>query len=175
MPPRIRCSPLTADAYALYGDVIMASPRGEPGKLANQGTARRFDHLAALDDLRPGRAKLDVTVFRCAPRAAAPFTVELMEKHPASTQIFVPMNAARYLVLVALGGDQPDLATLAAFVATGTQGVSYRPGVWHHPMIALDHEIDFTCFVFEDGSADDCTVASLPPSVRPVVEIDDQR
>jgi ureidoglycolate lyase len=172
VPTRIHCSPLTPDAYAPYGDVIMAAPRGEPGKPANQGTARRFDHLAALDDLRPGRAKLNVTVFRCAPRIAAPFPVELLEKHAASTQIFVPMNAKRYLVLVALGGDRPDLSTLGAFVARGTQGVSYRPGVWHHPMIALDREIDFTCFVFEDGSADDCTVVSLPPEERPVVELD---
>jgi ureidoglycolate lyase len=82
------------------------------------------------------------------------------------------MNAERYLVLVALGADRPDLATLAAFVATGAQGVSYRPGVWHHPMIALDDAIDFTCFVFEDGSAGDCVVASLPADERPVVQID---
>ena len=68
------------------------------------------------------------------------------------------MNAARYLVVVARGGDAPDLATLAAFVASGTQGVSYLPGVWHHPMIALDHEIDFTCLAWEDGTAGDCVV-----------------
>ncbi|MFT3766924.1 MAG: ureidoglycolate lyase [Minicystis sp.] len=170
-PPILTCSPLTPDAYAPYGHVIMASPRGEPGKPANQGTARRFDHLASLDDLRPGRAKLNVTVFRCAPRPTGPFAVELLEKHPASTQIFVPMNAERYLVLVARGGDRPDLATLGAFIATGTQGVSYHPGVWHHPMIALDREIEFACFVFEDGSADDCTVVPIPPEERPVVMI----
>jgi len=166
---RVPCSPLTADAYAPYGHVIMASPRGEPGKPANQGTARRFDHLAALEDLRPGRAALNVSVFRCSPRAAASFEVELLEKHPASSQIFVPMNAARYLVLVAGGGDRPELGTLAAFVASGTQGVSYAPGVWHHPMIALDAAVDFACFVWEDGSADDCTVVSLPREDRPVV------
>lgn len=171
MTTRLSCSPLTPDAYAPYGHVIMASPRGEPGQPANQGTARRFDHLAALDDLRPGRATLNVTVFRCAPRPAGAFTVELLEKHPASTQIFVPMNAERYLVLVARGGDRPDLTTLGAFLASGTQGVSYHPGVWHHPMIALDREIEFACFVFEDGTADDCTVVQLEPDERPVVAI----
>lgn len=162
---------LTADAYAPYGRVIMASPRGEPGSPANQGTARRFDHLADLEDLRPGRAKLNVTVFRCAPRAAGPFSIELLEKHPLSTQIFVPMNADRYLVVVAGGGDRPDLSTIAAFEASGTQGVSYHPGVWHHPMIALDHEIHFGCFVFEDGTEGDCVVAPLAPEERRVVDI----
>jgi ureidoglycolate lyase len=150
--------PLSPAAYAPYGHVIMASPRGEPGRPVNQGTARRFDHLAPLEDLRPGRAALNVSVFRCAPRTRWPLAVELLEKHPASTQVFVPMNARRYLAVVALGGDRPDLATLAAFVATGVQGISYHAGVWHHPMIALDSEVDFTCLVWEDGSPGDCTV-----------------
>jgi ureidoglycolate lyase len=168
---RIACRPLTPDAYAPYGHVIMAAPRGEPGKPANQGTARRFDHLAPLVDLRPGRAPLNVCVFRSTPWPAAPFAVKLLEKHAASTQIFVPMNARRYLALVALGDDRPDLSTLAAFVASGAQGISYHPGVWHHPMIALDAEIDFACFVHEDGSGDDCTVVQYPEEERVIVDI----
>lgn len=166
---RILCRPLTPDAYAVYGDVIAASPRGEPGRPANQGTARRFDHLAAVEDLRPGRAALNLCVFRCAPRAAWPMPLALLEKHPASTQVFLPMNARRYVVVVALGVDRPDPSTLAAFVAAGAQGVSYRPGVWHHPMVALDAEIDFACLVWEDGSGDDCVVA--PWEERDPVEI----
>jgi ureidoglycolate lyase len=158
--------PLTADAYAPYGDVIMASPRGELGRPANQGTARRFDHLAPVENLRPGAAALNVCVFRCAPRAGSPIEIALLEKHPASTQVFVPMTARRYLVVVALGGERPDLGALAAFVATGAQGVSYRPGVWHHPMIALDGEVDFACLVWEDGSDDDCAVVTFAPEER---------
>jgi ureidoglycolate lyase len=168
---RVPCHPLTAQGYAPYGDVVMASPHGEVGKPANQGTARRFDHLAALADLRPGRASLNVSVFRCHPRPAGPFAVALLEKHPATTQLFVPMNARRYLALVALGDDRPDLSTLAAFVATGAQGVSYRPGVWHHPMIALDGETDFACFAWEDGSPDDCAVVAFPDDARPLVTL----
>ncbi len=168
---RIACRPLTPDDYAPYGRVIMAAPRGEPGKPANQGTARRFDHLAPLVDLRPGQAALNVCVFRATPWPASPFAVKLLEKHAASTQIFVPMNARRYLALVALGDDRPDLSTLAAFVASGAQGLSYHPGVWHHPMIALDTEIDFACFVWEDGSHHDCTVVEYPEGERVIVEM----
>jgi ureidoglycolate lyase len=157
---------LSPAAYAPYGDVIMASPQGEPGRLVNQGTARRFDHLAPLEDLRPGRAALNVSVFRCAPRSRWPLEVALLEKHPRSTQAFIPMNARRYLVVVALGGDRPDLATLAAFVASGAQGISYRPGVWHHPMIALDNEVDFTCLVWEDGTEGDCAVVDYDEADR---------
>lgn len=166
---RVAAQPLSPASYAPYGDVIMASPHGQLGQPANQGSARRFDHLAELVNLRPGRAVLNVCVFRCAPRSSAPLPIALLERHPASTQLFVPMNARRYLVVVAQGGEQPDLTTLAAFVAHGAQGISYRPGIWHHPMIALDAEADFTCLVWEDGSADDCTVVSYDEGERPEV------
>ena len=159
---RVVAQPLRPESYSLYGDVIMAAPRGEPGRPANRGTARRFNHLGAVEDLRPGASALNVCVFRCSPRLDFPLPVTLLEKHPASTQVFVPMNARRYLVIVARGGDRPDLGTLAAFIAMGAQGVSYRPGVWHHPMIALDAEIDFSCLVWEDGSEADCVEVAYP-------------
>ena len=109
-------------------------------------------------------ATLNVALFRCAPRAM-PTEIAMLEKHPWTTQVFVPMGATRYLVIVALGGDAPDLGTLAAFVATGRQGVSYHPGVWHHPMIALDDETDFVCLVHEDGSLGDCVEHALPSPI----------
>ncbi len=153
--------PLTAEAYAPYGDVIAASPRGEPGKPANYGTARRFDRLATLENLRAS-ATPNVSVFRSAARTDFPFRLALLEKHPGSTQVFIPMNARRYLVVVALGEEAPDLATLRVFSASSTQGISYRPGVWHHPLFNLDHEADFTCLVFEDDTAGDCVEHALP-------------
>ena len=167
----ISAHPLTPDAYAPYGDVLMASKRGEEGVAANQGTARRFDRLGALQNLRPGVAQPNLSVFRCTPRLVWPSRLALLEKHPASTQVFVPMNARRYLVVVALGSDGPDLSTLAAFVASGTQAISYRPGVWHHPMIALDAETEFLCLVWEDGSAADCVVVGYEGDDRPLVRL----
>jgi ureidoglycolate lyase len=158
--------PLTPEAYACYGDVIAASPRGEPGKPANQGTARRWDRLASIENLRPAQATLNVSVFRCSPRRSWPLDVALLEKHPWSTQAFLPMTARRYLVVVALGEARPDLDKLAAFIVTGAQGVSYFPGVWHHPMIALEDEIDFTCLVWEDGSDGDCVEVAFPEGDR---------
>ena len=156
--------PLEAAAYEPYGGVIEASASAPP---ANQGTALRRDRVVAVANERAS-ASLNVAVFRCAARAM-PTTIALLEKHPHTTQAFVPMNASRYLVVVALGGDAPDLGTLAAFVASGRQGVSYRPGVWHHPMIALDAETDFVCLVHEDGSRDDCVEHALGSPIAVVL------
>jgi ureidoglycolate lyase len=150
--------PITVEAYAPYGRVLMASPRGEPGLTANLGTARRFDDLVDMVNTRGERAKLEVRCFRSSPVPLAKRALALLEKHPHSTQLFIPMNASRYIALVALGGDEPDLATLQAFVVSGARGISYGPGVWHHPMITLDSETDFIVFVHEDGSPEDCVV-----------------
>lgn len=164
--------PLTLEGFAPFGSVIMAERDATAPKLVNQGTARRYDWLTALENSRPARARLNLCVFRCAPRSTWPFKVELLEKHPESTQLFVPMNAARYLVLVALEADDaPDLSTLRAFLATGRQGIAYHPGIWHHPLLALDQETDFACLVHEDGSDDDCRVHTLPTEAQPFLDL----
>jgi ureidoglycolate lyase len=157
-----RVEPLTPEAYLPYGRVLMANREDLTPRPANQGTALRYDHQCPLVDLRPGRSRANLTVFRCQPRTQEPFALRLLERHPLSTQVFVPMNAGRYLVIVALGGERPEAPSLRAFLAHGTQGVSYHPGVWHHPMIALDAVTDFACLVWEDGSDADCDLVHDP-------------
>jgi ureidoglycolate lyase len=162
----IQARALSAAAYAPFGRVIEASSAA-PEKAANQGSARKFEHLLPLENLRAD-AKANVSVFRCTPRTV-PFEVALLEKHPLSTQMFVPMNARRYLVVVALGAEKPDLETLQVFEATAGQGISYAPGTWHSPLIALDSETDFACVVFEDGTAQDCVEHALALEERILV------
>jgi ureidoglycolate lyase len=148
--------PLTPEAYAPYGKVLMASPRGEPGHVANLGTALRFDDVVDCKNLRKDTAALKVKIFRSTPVPFERRPLALLEKHPLSTQLFIPMNAARYVVVVALGGNRPDLTTLSAFCVSGPRGISYAPGVWHHPMLVVDKETDFVVFVHEDGAVEDC-------------------
>jgi ureidoglycolate lyase len=81
------------------------------------------------------------------------------------------MNASRYIALVALGVERPDLSTLAAFVAEGPQGISYGPGVWHHPMLTLDSETDFVVFVHEDGTPEDCVVVDRDGAEWPELDL----
>jgi len=162
-------APLTRAAYAPFGELVAP---GDPakGRPVNQGTARRWDNVADVATLR-ARAALDLAVFRCAPLRAFPHAVALLERHRLSTQVFLPLRARRYLVVVALGGDAPDLATLAAFIAPPDVGISYRPGVWHHPMMALDDDADFACLVWEDGTSADCDEHAIPEPARPRIAL----
>jgi ureidoglycolate lyase len=167
----IRTQPLTPEGFAPYGVVLSGDRPDVKRRSANQGTAVRMDWMGDLLSLRPG-ARPNLCLFRCSPRVDWPMTVEILEKHHHSTQLLVPMNATRYVVLVANGGDTPDLSTLAAFLAAPRQGIAYAPGTWHHPLIALDHETDFGCVVWEDESEGDNTLLTLAPEDRRVVVLE---
>lgn len=156
--------PLTAEGFAAYGQVVSAGLTA--GVAANQGTAVRFDHCAELINTRDA-AKPNLVVFRSTPKSL-PFDVKLLERHPCSTQVFVPMVVSRYLVCVApnRADGTPDLERLVAFVCAPGQGIAYAPGVWHHPMLALDAPGEFAMLVWEDGSPVDCELHHLTEPVR---------
>lgn len=166
---RVPVAPITAESFQPFGRLVAVGATA--GASANQGTATRYDFCADLVSTRPA-ARLNLSVFRSAPRAL-PFEVRLLERHPCSTQVFVPMSVTRYLVCVAPSGADggPVVAGLQAFLCTGQQAVAYAPGTWHHPMVALDAPSDFTMLAWEDGSALDCEVRELDAaSWRLVVE-----
>jgi ureidoglycolate lyase len=161
----INAVPISREAYTPYGSLIAADD-DLPFKYANMGTAKRFDFLADVANLRD-TAKLNLCVFRCCPLADKTLQLKLLEKHQYSTQVFMPMTSnAKFLVVVCLGGDTPDLKTLKVFVAGNGQGISYKPGVWHYPMTAIGEPIDFACLVGEDGTKDDCEVFNFDTAIE---------
>ena len=142
----IRPLPLTAAAFAPFGDVIELA--GAQSIAINAGTTTRFHDLATVDVLSEGGRPL-VNLFRAQPRAE-PVQLSLMERHPLGSQAFLPLGEAPYLVVVAEDdGGRPG--TLQAFITTGWQGVNYARGVWHHPLLALGTVRDF--IVVDRGGA----------------------
>jgi ureidoglycolate lyase len=156
--------PLTEAAYHPYGDVLgpQAHHKTRP---ANLGTATRYLDIARLHDLRAPAARPHLSLYRCEP-APLPLRLRLLERHAHSSQLFTPVGEqAHYLAVVALGADAPDLTTLRAFDVRGTTGITYLPGVWHHPLIVLDQPGDFLCLVWEDGTDGDCEEWPLPTEI----------
>ena len=147
--------PLDAAAFRPFGEVI--DRRSVQSTLGiNAGTAQRLHDLARIDAAPGGHA--GISVVRAQPRAL-PFQVQCVERHRLGSQAFVPLAAARWLVVVAPGDAVPQWDRLRAFLASGEQGVNYRPGTWHHPLIALDRESEFLVVdrVADDGR-EDCEV-----------------
>ncbi|MEL6478195.1 MAG: ureidoglycolate lyase [Pseudomonadota bacterium] len=119
----LTAAPLTAEAFAPFGDVIRAEG---PYREINAGQCRRYHDLAGLD-LLEGRA--GVSLFQSQIRAM-PYRCDLLERHPMGSQCFLPMDGSDYLVIVAEDcGDAP--ARPLAFLARADQGVNYSRNVWH--------------------------------------------
>ena len=155
--------PLTVEGFGPFGDVVSAGLK--QGQSANQGTAVRFDWCAGLETTRAG-ARPNLAVFRSVAKVL-PFEVKLLERHPCNTQAFLPMVTTRFLIVVAPDDAQggPDVTGLRAFVCGPGQGINYRRGVWHHPIIALETPAEFAMFAWEDGTAQDCEERPLAASV----------
>ena len=125
--------PLTAEAFAAFGDVIEA--RSDTVININQGTSQRFHDLARVD-VAFGEGYPLVNIFRASPYPE-PLTLSMMEKHPLGSQLFMPLQQHAYLVAVAQASDQVSAGDIAVFSASGNQGVNFRPGTWHHPLLVL--------------------------------------
>ena len=130
--------PLTAEAFAPFGDVIEASERAEIMPI-NYGWTTRFNDLAAVDTADQGGRTI-VSLFRSKP--LEPLVLKIFERHPLGSQAFVPMQGRPYLVAVAPGGEF-DVSRVRVFRAQPSQGVNYAKGVWHHFLLALEAESDF--------------------------------
>lgn len=127
----IRVQPLTAEAFAPFGEVIDTA--GAPDKLINQGLCGRFHDRATLDFIDGGTA--GVSLFQAELRRL-PHLLDMMERHPLGSQAFLPMSMDGFLVVVAPDeGGRPG-APLAFRTAPG-QGVNYRRNTWHGVLTPL--------------------------------------
>ena len=120
----IKIEPLTAVAFAPFGDVLDTS--GEPDKIINQGLCGRFHDRAQLDY---SDGKAGISLFQAELRRF-PITLDLVERHPDGSQAFIPMSMDPFMVVVAADdGGQP--AKPRAFITTAGQGINFHRNTWH--------------------------------------------
>jgi ureidoglycolate lyase len=114
---------------------------GNAFDVINSGTTQQYRKLTEID-VSSGGGKAQVSLYRVVPYTL-PHTIDMLERHPLSSQLFMPLNAAPFLVVVAPPGERIDRGSVRAFVTNGAQGVNYRRGTWHHPVIALANPSEF--------------------------------
>jgi ureidoglycolate lyase len=153
---RLVAEPLTEAAFAPFGQ-ILALPR----------QAGRIDYSAFAENLRPGGATVCFRTSLTEP-TALPLKTKVMERHAFSSQAFLPVDVARYVVMVApdAADGGPDLAQARLFLVDGGTGINYRANVWHHPMTVLDRPAVFATVMFTDGGPRDEDWTDLPVEVE---------
>ena len=123
---QITAQPLTATAFAPFGDVLDAT--GD-FRLINEGMCRRHHDRARIDT---GDARTGISIFNAQPRAL-PYSFDLIERHPEGSQAFIPMTEHPFLVIVSKGPN----ATPQAFLTNGAQGINLHRGIWHGVLTPL--------------------------------------
>ena len=154
-------------------------------------------------------------MFVCSPRTLSSsisgstkeFKVEILERHPFTTQTFSPLGLAKeddtkFLVIVAPslplsegdiglavprsagttgaklpGRGLPDLPKIKAFLADGSQAVTYSAGTWHAPMVVLGKkDVPFVVSQFVNGvGEEDCQEVVWEGNVRVGIEVEKGR
>ena len=133
----IKAQPLTAAAFAPFGDVLEAT--GAPDKIINQGLCGRYHDRATLD-FSDGKA--GISIFK-GQRRTLPVSLDMVERHPAGSQAFIPMSADPFLVVVAADNNGTP-ATPLAFVTNPGQGINFHRGTWHGVLTPLSEPGLFT-------------------------------
>jgi ureidoglycolate lyase len=135
---QIRIEPLTAAAFAPFGQVI--ETEGAHHYPINAGMTERYHDLARVDlagtDSRPL-----ISIFRGKPYTL-PLSLTLVERHPLGSQAFYPLGTTPWLVIVA-----PDEGGIPgrplAFAPAPGQGVNIAINTWHGVLTPLDHDAGF--------------------------------
>jgi len=156
----IHCQPLTAEAFAPFGDVLECT--GEPDKMINAGMCGRFHDRARMDF---GDGQAGVSLFKATPREL-PYTLDLLERHPEGSQAFIPMSEHPFLVTVALDdGGAPGQPL--AFLTVPGQGINLHRGTWHGVLTPL-HLPGLFAVVDRIGPGANLQEFSLDPPYRVV-------
>lgn len=142
--------PLTAEAFAPFGDVIETQDRDF--FLINQGSTQRYHQLANIQIDELGSAI--ISIFR-ATALVMPLSIDMLEKHPLGSQAFIPMQDHAFLIVVAPAGEIINPKEIKSFISHGRQGINYHRNVWHHPIIAL-HDNDDFLVVDRAGPGNNC-------------------
>ena len=108
-------------------------------------------------------AQLNLALIQ-APMISLPFSYDMLERHPYSEQIFLPLSTTISLIVVARSDHEakPDFTTLKAFIMPPGLGIIYRPDTWHTGMVALEGPGHFAMLIHEAGTDDDCHYLPVP-------------
>jgi ureidoglycolate lyase len=156
MSRTLSVQPLTKEAFAPFGEVI--ETEGARHWPINYGYAERYNDLAKVDVLQDEGRPL-INIYRATPWPQ-PIRLKEVERHPLSSQAFVPLTQIPFLIVVAKPGNAPGPEDLRAFMTSGQQGINLSRGVWHHPLLALKQVCDFVV-VERGGTEKNCDIVPL--------------
>jgi ureidoglycolate lyase len=150
---------LSTETFAHFGHVARA---GEGLVKEIRGGAVRLSRSEALFRHTPEAVDFTIDFYEVRGESET-LTVRMAENHPNSSQVFIPMQVARYLVVV--WPDRPGAGVEPeAFIGTADDVVVYNPGVWHQGIVALDSDAVFASAMWRTRGGVDVEFAPIEPA-----------
>ena len=128
----IKPKKITRKNFKRFGELI-CTKKIRPINI-NNGYAKRFDNLCKINTSSK-KGNTIVSIFS-AKKRRFPMNIKMMEKHPLGSQAFIPMNETKFFVFVAPRGKKPNINRIESFIVPKQNGINYKPGVWHFPLIS---------------------------------------
>lgn len=157
----LQLQPLTAEAFAPYGDVI--ERRADRRLPMNADRFTRYNDLASVD-VGNEAAAVNVSIIDCVVVSSLPYDITVLERHPKGSQAFIPLDQKPFVVVVTDAASAPDLSRLQAFRSDGRQGINMHRGVWHIPLIGFSE--GQTLLIVDYKGGNNCDTFELTTPVR---------
>ena len=124
---------ITNDNFSLYGDLITI--KNKSSESINNNTTQSFFDLANIEILGEDN-NVRLNIFR-AKKRFFPLKIDMLEMHPLSSQVFLPISKSDFIVLVAPINSKPDLDKIECFKVSNGDGINFKSCVWHFPLISI--------------------------------------
>lgn len=157
----ITTSKITQNNFSEFGNIIDTSTPSSNGYSVNEGRGKRFNYSNIFDH-KKDMGDPEISIYQIKP-SILPVEIMMLEQHPDTSQLFLPITGENYLVVVAPKNFDglPELSNLKAFIVPHDVGISYHAGVWHLPMMSLEKAGSFAMLMWESGTKNDCIIHHL--------------
>ena len=125
---------ITNTNFNEFGDFI--NPYEKKAEDINTNTTKSYFDLANIEILGEDK-KVRLNLFD-AKKRKFPLMIDMLEKHPFSSQVFLPLGKNPFFVIVCPSSPKPDLNNLNIFKIENGNGVNFNPDIWHFPLISIN-------------------------------------
>lgn len=142
--------PITPEVIAPFATLLRAK----------DGSATEVSEVLETGDV-PGRHAF--TILCPQPVAGGTINIAALERHPHSSQTFVPLKVGRWVVVVAptLSDGSPDVAKARASIAGPEDAVCIARNVWHAGLTVLDRPGEIGMIMWRADAGDDGVLYQL--------------
>lgn len=136
------------------------------GTVLADGTSIDQLHQEVRSAHTPSAARNHIWQIQVDTPATMPLLAKRMERHPYSTQTFVPVGVPKWLVLVARMNEQgrPDMMAARAIEPAPGEGIILHANIWHHPLIVLSAAAEFVVSQWKTGDDRDEEFVDVVPT-----------